>query len=253
MRCICRKHYRNTSFAAQEGYNTLIDCMLSQIRWHQPNAEIYPFEYLKFARWHMHWWNSRSANKYIGKELDQHYYEYRVDIVTTRSKSVIDIVLEAYMPKEANTTTSNLDPEFRTFAVRQICLFVFISHDSTSSTICYIFQLVATNPEARSRLCTDHDTVSEKDPATTQSLLETRPQLTDSLLYTTAIIRGTLRLFTPADSTRAGKPQVDIKEDAGNRCSTLISSSATLKCTAPPNFGCAPINSARLLACGPRA
>ena len=194
--------------------------MLSQIRWHQPNAENNPFEYLNFARWYMHWWNSRQMNDYVGKELDKRYNEYRADIVNTRSKSVIDIVLQAYMPKEAKTTPSNLDPEFRAFAIRQIRLFVFVGHDSTSSTICYIFHLLATNPEARSRLCTEHDTVFGKDPAKTQSLLETRPQLTDSLLYTTAIIKETLRLFTPAGSTRAGKPHVDITDDAGNRCPT---------------------------------
>ena len=194
--------------------------MLSQIRWHQPNAETNPFEYLNFARWYMHRWNSRQMNDYIGKELDKRYNEYRVDIVNTRSKSVIDIVLQAYMPKEAKTTPSNLDPEFRANAIRQIRLFLFVGHDSTSSTICYIFHLLATNPEARSRLCTEHDTVFGKDPTKTQSLLETQPQLTDSLLYTTAIIKETLRLFTPAGSTRAGKPHVDIADDAGNRCPT---------------------------------
>ena len=159
-------------------------------------------------------------NDYIGKELDKRYNEYRVDIVNTRSKSVIDIVLQAYMPKEAKTNPSTLDPEFRAFAIRQIRLFVFVGHDSTSSTICYIFHLLASNPEAHSRLCTEHDTVFGKDLDKTQSLLETRPQLTDSLLYTTAIIKETLRLFTPAGSTRAGKPHVDIIDDAGNRCPT---------------------------------
>ena len=194
--------------------------MLSQIRWHQPNAETNPLEYLNFARWYIQWRNSRQMNDYIGKELDKRYDEYRANIVNTRSKSVIDIVLQAYIPKEEKTIPSNLDPEFRAFAIRQIRLFVFVGYDSTSSTICYIFHLLATNPEARSRLCAEHDTVFGEDPAKVQSLLETRPQLTDLLLYTTAIIKETLRLFTPAGSTRAGKPHVDIIDDAGNHCPT---------------------------------
>ncbi|KAK3173548.1 hypothetical protein OEA41_006878 [Lepraria neglecta] len=210
----------NTSLGAQKGYNTLADCMLSQICWHQPNAENNPFEYLNFARWYMHWWNGRQMNDYIGKELDKRYNEYKADAANTRSKAVIDIVLQAYMPEDAKTAPVNLDPEFRAFAIRQIRLFVFAGHDSTSSTICYILHLLATNREALTCLRAEHDAVFGKDPAATQSLLETRPQLTESLPYTTAIIKETLRLFTPASSSRAGKPHTDITDDAGNRCPT---------------------------------
>ena len=39
-------------------YNVLADCMLSQIRWHQPNAESNPLGYFNVARWCMQWWNT---------------------------------------------------------------------------------------------------------------------------------------------------------------------------------------------------
>ena len=74
---------RNTSLGAQSGPNTLADCMLSQIRWHQPNAETNPFEYLNFARWYMHWWNGWQMDQYIGAELDKRYKEYRADQPTS--------------------------------------------------------------------------------------------------------------------------------------------------------------------------
>lgn len=65
-----------------------------------------------------------------------------------RSKSVIDLVLQAYLSKDSNAMPDKLDPEFRAFAIRQIRLFVFVGHDSTSSTICYCLHLVSKNPDA---------------------------------------------------------------------------------------------------------
>ena len=112
-------------------------------------------------------------NDYFGKELDKRYNEYKADAANTRSKAVIDIVLQSYMPEDAKTAPVNLDPEFWAFAIRQIRLFVFAGHDSTSSTICYILHLLATNREALTCLRAEHDAVFGKDPAATQSLLET--------------------------------------------------------------------------------
>ena len=159
-------------------------------------------------------------NDYIGKELEKRYNEYKADAANTRSKAVIDIVLQAYMPEDAKTAPAKLDPEFRAFAIRQIRLFVFAGHDSTSSTICYTFHLLATNPETLTYLRAEHDAVFGKDRTATQSLLESRPHLTECLPYTTAIIKQILRLFTPAGSSKAGKPRVNLTDDAGNHCPT---------------------------------
>lgn len=108
--------------------------MLSQIRWHQPNAETSPFEFLNFARWYVHWWNGRQMDRYIGKELDKRYKEYRADPTNTRSKAVIDLVLQAHINEDTETEARKLERELRDFAIRQIRLFVFTGHDSTSST-----------------------------------------------------------------------------------------------------------------------
>jgi cytochrome P450 len=194
--------------------------MLSQIRWHQPNAEINPFEYLNFARWYIHWRNGRQMDRYIGNELDKRYREYKADPANPRTKAVIDLVLQAYTSQDTKPLSEKLDPTFRLFAIRQIRLFVFAGHDSTSSTICYIFYLLAKNPEALSRLRAEHDTVLGADPSAAQALLASQPQLTNSLLYTNAVTKEALRLFTPAGCSRAGKPNVSLTNDEGNQCPT---------------------------------
>ena len=194
--------------------------MLSQIRWHQPNAETNPFEYLNLARWYMHWWNGRQMDRYIGSESDKRYKEYRADPATTRSKAVIDLVLQAHINEDAETKPQELESEFRNFAIRQIRLFVFAGHDSTSSTICSIFHLLSTNLKALSLLRAEHDKILGTNPAAAQSLLESRPQLTDSLTYTLVVIKEALRLFTPAGCSRSGKRNVSLLDDEDNVCPT---------------------------------
>lgn len=211
---------RNTSLEAQNGYNTLADCMLSQIRWHQLNASTIPLRYFNFARWYMRWWNNRQMNRYIGEELDKRYNEYQAESSNSWTKSIIDLILQAYLPEDIKTKTEKLDPEFRAFATRQIRLFVFAGFDSTSSTICYIIHLLAINPKALTRIRAEHNEVFGSDLVQVKSILERKPHLLNSLPYTTAVIKEALRLFTPAGSTRAGKPTINITDDQGNQCPT---------------------------------
>ena len=194
--------------------------MLSQIRWHQPNAETNPFEYLNFARWYMHWWNGRQMDQYIGGELDKRCKEYKADPGNKRGKAVIDLVLQAHQHENKGATPHELDKEFRTFAIRQIRLFVFAGHDSTSSTICYIFYLLSANHDALSLLRAEHDEVLGTDTTAAPSLLESSPQTIESLPYTLAVIKEALRLFTPAGCSRRGKPNVNVLDDEDNVCPT---------------------------------
>lgn len=194
--------------------------MLSQIRWHQPNAEVNPFEYLNLPRWFIHWWNGRQMDKYIGIELDKRYSEYRADPANTRTKAVIDLVLQAYTSQNTKEASENLDPAFRQFAIRQIRLFVFAGHDSISSTICYILHLLSRNPSSLANIRREHDNLLGPDPSAAHSLLVSKPQLVKVLLYTHAVTKEALRLFTPAGGTRAGKAGVSVTNDEGNKCPT---------------------------------
>ncbi|TVY18274.1 putative sterigmatocystin biosynthesis P450 monooxygenase [Lachnellula arida] len=209
----------NAELGAQKGYNTLADSMISQIRWHQPNAEINPLSFLNVARWYMEWRNGRAMDKYIGKELDRRYAELKADSDNLRAKAVIDIVLQAYIGDgKAAAKPEKLDPEFRAFAIRQIRLFVFGGHDSTSATLCYILHLLSKNPIALEKIRAEHDTVLGVDYAAVSDKLISHPQLANNLLYTTAVIKETLRLFPPASGARQGKPNTTVPTDAGDQC-----------------------------------
>ena len=155
-------------------------------------------------------------DKYIGSELDKRYSEYRADPESTRTKAVIDLVIQACIPQGTRALPENLDPAFRLFAIRQIRTFFFAGHDSTSSTICYIIHLLSKNPSSLAQLRGEHDHTFGPGISNASSCLSSRPQLTKSLPYTHAVIKESLRMFTPAASTRAGKPDVFLTPDAGS-------------------------------------
>lgn len=102
-------------------------------------------------------------NRYIEKELNKRYNEYRADSDSSRIKAIIDLVLQAYFSENVKTMPEKLDSEFRALAIRQIHLFVFIGHDSTSSTICYIIDHLATNQKILTRIRAKHNKIFEID------------------------------------------------------------------------------------------
>jgi cytochrome P450 len=162
-------------------------------------------------------------DRYIGAELDRRYQEYLAHPQSPPSKSVMDLVLHAHVSSLSLKTSSlpaKLDPSFRAFAIRQIRLFIFAGHDSTSAAICYCFYVLSQHPEALERLREEHDLVLGPDPAAATTVISTNPRIVNNLPYTLAVIKETLRLFPPAGTTRAGKPGVSVSDDTGMRCPT---------------------------------
>ncbi|KAI4273520.1 MAG: hypothetical protein LQ337_004571 [Flavoplaca oasis] len=216
----------NASLGAQTGKNVLADSMLSQASWQMPNREINPLEFLNLPRYVMHWVNSRKMDNYIGVELDKRFRAYQDNSIDAASKSVMDLVLQAYMDDPAKNKSSGiraavqLDPEFRAFAISQVRLFLFVGHDSMSSTICYALHLLSTNPSTLSRIRSEHDEVLGSDVLSLPSLLVEKPQLLGSLPYTNAVIKETLRLFPPGSGIRQGARGVDLVGEDGTRYPT---------------------------------
>lgn len=136
----------NTPLGAQTGYNTLADGMLSQIQWHNPNAEVNPFSHFNFVRTFVHWKNGRQIDRYIGAALDKRYDEYKTDPNSSNSKSVVDLALQEYL-KSSDPLPARLDPSFRAFTIRQVRLFIFAGYDSTASVISYCFHLLSKHPK----------------------------------------------------------------------------------------------------------
>ena len=162
-------------------------------------------------------------DRYIGELLDKRYSEISADLSggqDLRSKSVIDLILQTYATSSNSEgkLPQRLDSDFRTFAIRQIRLFMFVGHDSTSSTVCYILYLLFGSPEKLRQLRDELKSVFGSNDVPSQIIEQ--QQLLNHLPYTTAVIKETLRLFPPASASREGQPGVSVTNDEGQSCPT---------------------------------
>ncbi len=142
-------------------------------------------------------------DKCVANELDKCYNKYKGDPASKRIKAVTYLVLQAYVPKNAKTRPERLDPKFRKFSISKIHLFMFADYDSTSSTICYIFYILATNPNDLAQVRTEHNKVLGTKLSEAPSMLKEQPHLQNHLLYTTAIIQEAAAAQTNQISTLA--------------------------------------------------
>lgn len=160
-------------------------------------------------------------NKYISGELDKRFAAYESDHSQQRSRSVIDLALESYLTERPlSSAAKGLDRTFKAWAVTQIRLFMFAGHDSTSSTICYCYYLLANHPAALARIRAEHDAVFGPDLSTVPNVLTEQAHLINQLPYTVAIIKEALRLFPAASAMRGGLPGVELQDSHGNRYPT---------------------------------
>jgi cytochrome P450 len=75
-------------------------------------------------------------------------------------------------------------------------LMLFAGHDTTSSTLCWMFKLLQDNPACLARLRAEHDAVlgPDSDPAKAAEVLRANPHLLNKLPYTHGVAKETLRL-----------------------------------------------------------
>lgn len=117
-------------------------------------------------------------------------------------------------------STKGMDGTFRKFAMSQIKLFLFSGHDTTSSSICYLFYVLSQHPSALSRVRAEHDDVFGPDLSKTAALITKNPSLLNQLPYTLAVIKETLRLYPVVSSTRAGEPDFNVTDEKGRQSLT---------------------------------
>lgn len=205
-------------FDSQRHSNSLVDGLRMQIRWLTFGAEVNPFVRYNPLRPLIHRYNKWRMDRYVGPELDAHITNFNLE---KQSKSIIDLALTAYLSENSEKKTVNsMDSTFKMFAMSQIKLFLFSGHDTTSSSICYLFYVLSQNSIVLSRVRAEHDEVFGLDLGLTSSLIIKDPSLLNRLPYTLAIIKETLRLYPAVSSTRAGEPGFDVMDDEGRRFPT---------------------------------
>ncbi|KAI9879875.1 MAG: hypothetical protein M1830_006727 [Pleopsidium flavum] len=214
----------DTQLDSQRQRNPLVDGLRMQIRWLTFGADVNPIERYNPLRPLVHWYNTRRMNQYVSRELNSRMTNFQGKESlqpAKRNKSVIDLALTAYLSEHSGEKAIQaMDSTFKTFAMSQIKLFLFSGHDTTSSSICYIFYILSVNPSALSRACAEHDEIFGLDLDKTASLVIKNPFLLNQLPYTLAVIKETLRMYPAVSSTRAGEPGFNVTDDQGRQFPT---------------------------------
>lgn len=151
-------------------------------------------------------------NGYLNKELDNQVSKLR-DQSGTPTKSIISLALQKYL--EDDDSKNATDVTFRTFAISQIKMFLFAGHDTTSSTICFVFHMLSSNPSVLERVREEQAKVFGTSRIEIVRKLKEEPYLLHQLPYTVAVLKETLRLFPAGPSLRGGEPGYHVRDPQG--------------------------------------
>ena len=198
----------------------MVNALRRQMRWMAFGSEGNPLQQYHPFQPFVHRYNTYHMNRYIQLDVDARFEMYRNASMSekesspiARNKSVIDLALNGYLKGNPNTSSSGrIDPIFKEIAINQMKLFLFSGHDTSSSTVCYIFYLLFVYPDVLSRLRAEHDNVLGLDPSQAATRISEEPYLLNQLPYTTAAIKESMRLFPAASTTRCGEPSFVITD-----------------------------------------
>ncbi|KAL2041650.1 hypothetical protein N7G274_005434 [Stereocaulon virgatum] len=212
----------NAELGSQMHSNPLVDGLRMQVKWLTFGADVNPITRYNPLRPIVHWYNSWRMNDYVTRIIDSRFTELQSEegTVDKGNKSIIDLVLTAYLSGNAARKSPAMDSTFKRFTMSQIKLFLFSGHDTTSSTVCYIFYILATNPVVLARVRAEHVSVLGPDASKFASVIASDPFLLNELPYTIAVIKEVLRMFPAVSGTRAGEPNFHVTDDLGRRFPT---------------------------------
>lgn len=207
-------------FNAQVAYNDMTAALRDQIRWCQFGSELNIFDRMNPLRPLYQWYNTRRMNRYITAKLQQRY-DKGDSFSLSGSKTVVDLALRSYFQDQpAEKATRSIDPQFHKYAMSQIKLFIFGGHDTTATTICYLYLLLSRHKSVLQKLRMEHSSVFGFEPNEAATMLLSRPQLLNQLPYTLAVIKETLRLFPVVTSPRAGQAGFVLTDSDGRQYPT---------------------------------
>jgi len=145
---------------------------------------------LRFGQWYY----SRKMNNYIGNVIQERIALRKAGPEMMKRQSgrrpAIDLAIDEYFLTSRTGSVSN---EFKQVAIDQMRTCLFAGHDTSSSTMCYIYNLLDVHPEALAKVRKEHDDVFGPSEKAAEAI-KAKPQLLNELPYSTAIIKGELSL-----------------------------------------------------------
>ncbi|KAI1139129.1 cytochrome P450 [Hypoxylon sp. FL0543] len=164
------------------------------------------------------WNNSRILNRHIRAQVARRVDAFREAKLRHEQfafNSVLDQALEYYYSQPGRSQSDPLDGEFMDILCAQLRMFFFAGYDSTASTMVSCCYLIWKHPEVLAKLRAEHDQVFGRNVAACPDMIAENPSILNSLPYTLAVIKETLRLFPPANGIRMGCKDLVLKDRNG--------------------------------------
>lgn len=154
-------------------------------------------------------------DEYVYKELNSRFEEVKRECLNGTpkdSKSVISLALRDYLSrlKDKDIAQAKLDPTFAEHATRQMRLFLFAGHDTTTSVLVYTYHMLSKYPNILKHMQEEHASIFGPDPRNASQQLTDEPSLLNRLPYTVAAIKESMRFYPPAGANKAGLPGVPL-------------------------------------------
>ncbi|KAI7788567.1 hypothetical protein LA080_008457 [Diaporthe eres] len=191
----------------QNGNNPFFESLKDAISWiiadHSPPSILKSMHPLR--RFHL--WNSnRIMKNYVKPRIERGVAEHAQDKGnSTGPKTILSLAIKSYVNEvQGISGIAVVDPAFVEIAVSQIKIFMLAGHDTTGSTLCFIYHLLNKNKRALEAIRAEHDQVLGKDNTAVRAKLSANPQLLNQMPFTAAVIKETLRLFPPVGTVRQG-------------------------------------------------
>lgn len=215
---------RNTQFRTQTvSSHVLLDSLREQ-GWIASRL-IVPGSLYKWniLAWFRTWRNRRIMIDLVGSLLDRQIHSQEGQGgKPSRRKYVMDLALKTYRAESEphrKEAYGKLDPIFRQYAIDQMLTFIFAGHDTTSSTIAYVYHMLSLHPDIHGRVIEEHNEVFGAEGEDVAKILAKDPYRLNKLEITTAVIKEVLRLYPPASSIRKGNKGL-VVFDQGKMCPT---------------------------------
>lgn len=147
--------------------------------------------------------NNRTMREFL---LPQIQRKLESTTESTQKKTVVDLAIKHVGTDEPNASKNKPTAEFVDRLIANLKIFLFAGHDTTASSICFMTKLLQDNPGRLERVRAEHDAVLGPEVDKAAEILTTSPHLLQSLPYTLAVIKETLRLYPLAATVREPSP-----------------------------------------------
>lgn len=195
---------------SQTSENELVTAFRKQVYWTPGPLARKWMRQVNVPLWIMQMYYTRIMDNYLRKVIRARVKNKTGETKLSKKESArrpaIDLAIDEY---KMDSKGGKIDKEFEQVAIDQMKTFIFAGHDTSSSTLCYIYYLLDKHPSAMTKIRAEHMRIFGPS-STAGNAIKARPHLLNELPYTTAVIKETLRLFPPASTVRNGLPSFSL-------------------------------------------